>query len=180
MPEVVFANSTAGSPLAWDNLRRPADVDALLEPGILYELKSGGEALKFMGSGWSSPEAGGTWIDGRSGTLEFKLAVKSEEMAKVKKVQFEVLLLGRLENGTGRKQHVTFMVNGAAVSYFMVSNDTQVYTVETPGHIFGGEASTRIRFVCDHANPVLNESGKVLDARKLGLRVSSLIAYYSL
>lgn len=179
MPEVVFANSTAGSPIVWDNLRRPADVDALLEPGVLYELKSGGEALKFMGSGWSLPEPGGTWIDGRSAALEFKLAVKREDMAKVKKVQFEMLLLGRLENGAGRKQHITFMVNGAAVSYFMVSADTQVYTVEVPGHIFGGEASTRIRFVCDHANPVLNETGKVIDARKLGLRVSSLIAYYS-
>lgn len=142
-----------------------------LIPGEVRDIRAGAPALALLAGGFSHPEETAIWIDGLAGTLRFRIprgAIADEEEADL-----IVMLAGRPAATSGRPQHVTLALNGVTLGYFALTEAPSPITLRLPRGLLRAE-EMRLRILADHAEPVRNDGGMVVDPRRLGILVSGI------
>ena len=135
----------------------------------MMDVRTGSAALQYLDTGFSHPEAGGIWIDGGVGTLRFRVA----NAGKIEDMQIALMLAGRPALADNRPQHVTVAVNGMTLGYFQLSAQPVAITVRLPVGLAKAEV-LQVRIIADHAEPVRNAEGAIVDPRRLGILLTGV------
>lgn len=136
----------------------------------VVDVRKGSEGLKFLGSGFSTPEDSAVWINGHSGSLRFRLGDAAPDA--LENLQLAVTLAGRPSQATGRAQHCSISVNGVTLGYYALKNEPTTILVTLPVGVARAD-TFRVRLTADHAEPVVDAQGAIVDPRELGIFVSS-------
>jgi len=130
-----------------------------------------GNAQPYQTHGWSLPEDGFTWTDGKSASLTIPIAgVPSAVVLKVNLMAF-------LASGKLPKQRVLIEVNGEEVGQWELKSGTfQDWTLLLPENVFRGANSVTITFnTPDSFSPA--QLGLYRDGRHLGIAVRNIELY---
>lgn len=130
--------------------------------GTSYEFRSDGKGTPLLRSGFSQPEASGVWIDGKTAHLTFAV----EELPPDHSL---ALVVGGRRSKSGAAQGCRIHVNANEV---LRQTDIAEIPVELRVPLdtgLDGRCEFNIRIELDHAEPVENEAGQVVDGRHLGL-----------
>lgn len=131
-----------------------------------YAMRSRGDGLALLQSGFSAPEETGIWVDGREGVLAFKIAGADAPA----RAEIVFSALGRPATEDGASQRCSVLVNGQVAGRVMVGPHPAQFRVPVPPTVdLEGGALVVLRL--RHADPVLDTGGDVLDSRRLGLHL---------
>ena len=140
-----------------------------LQIGRIYAAKADGDGAAYLRDGFSKPEAAATWIDGRTGVLEFSVdrPVPGETLSLVLGV------MGRRSADGGTPQTCTVVINGIVAERLELADtlrDVRIPIAETVDL----EGSVKVVLRVAHAEPVLGtDTRKVIDKRQLGMQLAS-------
>ncbi len=135
------------------------------EIGFIYELSLNSEGLSLLRGGFSSPENGAVWIDGRYARLEFLMdgPVGGHDL---------YLLAGGRMSKDGIPQTVSVMINGRSCGTHTVSSVPRDMWFPIPDTVNPAARRISVSVTLHHAEQVMNETGDiVLDPRHLGLYI---------
>lgn len=116
-------------------------------------------------SGFHPPAADGSWMDGTAGVMRFEFDTPDSE---------NWLLLigsGRDSKSTGEKQTLSLTLNGKPLGSEIVSEREQRVHFKIDREFLADTTLMRLELKLAHAEPVLDDNGKTIDARKLGFRL---------
>ena len=171
MPEFVYGFSP-GSPIRWADYQVPGAVTERLVPDKPYATQDGGDGLRFLTSGFSTPEPGHIWVVAERAVIEFTMG--AADPARVDEFTFVMTASGRRSLATRRNQHVTFAVNGMVSGYAMLEEDPAEIRFPIPQHLLRGVHTFRIELTPDHADVVVDADGAVIDPRRLSICLHAL------
>jgi hypothetical protein len=129
---------------------------------------SEGNALRFLGSGWSAPEAGVNWTDGGKALLVLPTASPADA------VDLEVFARPFLVQDKAPRQRVRIYVNERLVGeWILTSGEFQEKTMLVPADFLNNPVRTVVAFdLPDAVSPT--QLGIGGDVRRLGLAFRSL------
>ncbi len=136
----------------------------------VVQVKAGEKGTDFLVAGFSTPEARAVWIDGETGLLRFRLGDLQPEDRDLDLV---IQMGGRPSQITGRDQHATVAVNGAILGYMPIEADLTDFVLRLPRGIRPLDILS-VRVTADHAEPVLDSEGRVVDTRHLGIFIGGI------
>jgi hypothetical protein len=136
-----------------------------LEKDRIYDFRRDIEEIRPAINGFYEVENGGTWIDGTSATIQ--LETESDE----RKSWLTFIAAGRKSNLDGSNQQCTISINGTVVSSIDVPEKFKSYELEIPDEVISDQMELELNL--KHAGPVLDQRGKKIDRRNLGLRLKS-------
>ena len=171
LPEVI-EGFTPGTPIRWADYQLPPGVTERLAPGRAYATRAGGEGLRFLASGFSSPEPQHIWIDSERAVIEFTVA--AADPFHIEDFALVIVASGKRSLATGRNQHVTLTVNGMVTGYALVPDPAAEIRFPIPNHLLRGVHTFRIELTPDHSDIVVNAEGEVVDPRRLSVCMQSL------
>jgi hypothetical protein len=148
---------------------QPLGVTRHLPLDRLVETGAGGGGVKYLEQGFSAPEKEGVWIDGDLGVVEFHSAEPT--WAPDLDLDLVVYMNGRAAHDTGRPQHCTVVMNGVAVAYVETPAFNARYAFRVPRNAFPTDGRMRLQLIPDHAEFVYDDSGRVIDPRRLGIHL---------
>lgn len=134
--------------------------------GDVVSFGAHGDSHRFRATGWSSPDASGTWTDGPAASLLFEVAPPAHQLV------LSMTLAGHIQAPDVPQQPVELYVNGEKITTWMVSEAApQVATIPkslTPGGLLVVDlhlpkATSPARF------------GTSADRRRLGVFCSELV-----
>ncbi|MHB8285116.1 MAG: glycosyltransferase family protein [Caulobacteraceae bacterium] len=160
--DFVFA-SASGAPIRWDDYRQSSDAARVIELNKVYATCLTGDGGQYLSSGFSSLEDEHVWIDGVEAEINF--SVPDDE----KDLELVFLVDGRSHTETGRAQHCTVTLNDFVLGYFRVANSEHRFALNP--QLYRGASTWKVRLLVDHAENVVDDEGKVIDSRRLGLQV---------
>jgi hypothetical protein len=171
MPEFVYAYSP-GTPVRWLTGRQDDLSNKLIEPDTMLSVKTGGAGVRYLQEGFSAPEDGGTWLATDRGRLAFTLASRGAEAPE----DYEIVLdlAGRRSSETGRRQHCTVLLNKMAIAYVEIPEEWAEVRFRIPISLRRETNNFVLELVPDHAEPVTDDRGKIVDPRHLSLLIRSL------
>lgn len=157
----------------WGNYSHPRNVVLKLPLGVVLPMTEKGVGTKYLGEGFSMPEANFTWIEGEKGIIEF--ACSPEEAAESLEEDLVFEMVGRPSEETGRQQHCMIVVNGVSLAYVPVPDVKTEIKVRIPRlrHL-AKNGWVKIEIVPDHSELVYDDDGKVADPRRLSVALYSL------
>ena len=170
MPEFVYAYAP-GTPVRWLDNVAPAHAIRKLAPNVPVSTSETGAGLKYLGDGFTAPEPDLTWITGERGIIEFSVA--SDQSAGIPDYVLVLSARGRRSSATGREQHCTIIINGKVVAYHRVPEDDSDLQIAIPHMTMMGPTAFRIEIVPDHHEPVYDQTGAVIDDRRLSMSLKS-------
>ena len=177
LPEFVYAYSP-GTPVRWADYEIPAGVTARLVPERTYLTRFAGEGLRFLGTGFSTPETEHIWVGAERATIEFTMGPADPD--RVEEFTFVMLASGKRSLATGRNQHVAFAVNGMMTGYAALQDHPAEVHFPIPHQLLRGVHSFRIELTPDHADVELDGEGNVIDHRRLSICLRSFHVLRSL
>lgn len=140
--------------------------------GRLYGLCLGGEAVEFLGFGFSRPETRFAWIDGRTAVLE--LSVPSDAGL----LDLVLIASGRAD-ADGARQSCTILANGNPLGVVPVEEDESRLCLAMPLPRSSVPLKVQLTLYLRHATPVCDPDGVVLDSRELGMRIMQVGVFTS-
>ena len=156
------------------NWRHPQALAAILRPPLPRDFPvapekidlSKPESQNFLWYGWSGPEPGFRWTDGKEATMIFAGSAQSDAQLQIKMAPF--LVAGRLPS-----QRLALKLNGKAIGNLnLESNGPAVYRFELPATSLTAKNVLTFQLP-DAASPsYFNMSG---DERQLGIAVSWIV-----
>lgn len=133
-----------------------------IEVGVAYDFRKKGSGTDMLRSGFSQPEPEFVWMDGKSGQIAFTVADLPPDHALV-------LVVGGRRSKSGAQQGCRVQVNSADTAPSVALRDGLTELRVPLLADAGGKAEFKIRLEADHAEPVENEAGVVIDERCLSL-----------
>lgn len=166
LPQFVYAYGP-GTPIRWMDNVAPAYTTRRLAPNVPMRTIENGAGLKYLADGFSTPEPHLTWISGERGILEFSVAANPP----VSNADYVLILSmsGRRSAATGREQHCTIIVNGKVIAYLRVPETETDLQIAVPVINMMAPTAFRVEIVPDHHEPVYDESGVIIDDRRLSV-----------
>lgn len=150
---------------------KPGEVEPIA-PDQTHHLRAGGRGLAYLKSGFSFPEENGVWVTGEQAVLTFELPPAAADRAE--DYQIVLGMLGRRERNSGRMQHCSFIVNNLHVAYQAIPDAFTNVAVSIPINVMRRTGTIKLELIADHAEPVLDDAGRIIDPRPLSLLVNSL------
>jgi len=168
----VSSRSAFTAPTRWGSYSHPRNIALKLPLGVAMPTTQNGAGEKYLAEGFSSPESQFTWIEGESGIIEFACA--PEDTAASLEEELVLEMIGRPSRETGRQQHCTILINGLSVAYVFVPDVKTEIKIRIPRlQNVSKNGWVRIEIIPDHSELVYDKSGKVVDARRLSIALSS-------
>lgn len=171
VPEFVHAYAP-GAPIRWANMLGSGEHTRMLSPDRTYFTRIGEPAIKCLVSGFSVPEAEAVWLAADRGVIEFSLPRGAASVAEDHDIVLS--LAGRRSLVTGRLQHCTYIINNVAVAYTALAESFTEIRIRVPLNALRNTNVFRLELVPDHAEQVVDENGRVTDARHLSLLLQSI------
>jgi hypothetical protein len=171
LPEFVYAYSP-GTPIRWQDYHPPRSVAQNLIPDTEILTRAGSDGLRFLVGGFSQPEADHVWLEGERGVIEFSL--QPSEPARYEDHVLVLTVAGRRCLETGRNQHVTVAINGMVTHYATVPERFVDLEIAIPRMLMRGASTFRVEITPDHAEPVFDDRGAVIDPRRLSVDFNSI------
>jgi hypothetical protein len=132
----------------------------------LYALQRDKDGIALLKTGFSPPEPDFTWVDGVTGILQFTLTQDQRP------VELFLLAGGRALDEGKKQPTCTVLLNDVKLNSFNVEVGLEEYRFPLPAQI-DREAIVTVTLSLDVAEQVLGANGKVIDPRKLGVKVAS-------
>jgi hypothetical protein len=133
---------------------------------LMLETNSKGDGARFLGAGFSSPEAKHTWIDGKTAVVEF---VPPPTQAGLQ--QTLVFFAAGRGARTGRMPSATVMVGDVEVGSFSLAPQARNYEIPLPSGLLRPERLNSVTIKIDLAEPVSGPDGRIVDPRRLGFQL---------
>jgi hypothetical protein len=169
MPTVLHAFAP-GSDIRWSTHRSPDLATKLMPLDKIIDIRAGAKGVDYLISGFSHPETEAVWLAADRGIIEFTIP----QMAAAEDYEIVLNLAGRRATETGRLQHCTILLNKIAIAYIALP---EVYTdirIKMPLNIARTTRVFRVELVPDHAEVVVDQTGRVVDHRTLSLLIRSI------
>lgn len=148
-----------------------------IEPDQTQHIRVGGRGLAYLTSGFSFPEERGVWVAGDRAVLTFELPPAAADHAE--DYQIVLGMLGRRERDTNRMQHCSFIVNNLHVAYQAVPDIFTNVVIAIPINVVRRTSMIKLEMIADHAEPVQDDGGRVIDPRPLSILLGSLAVLQS-
>ena len=139
--------------------------------GVMMDVRQNGNGLAYLTAGFSTPEADFVWADGQAASFAFDIA--NPAGFDIHDIDLAIRLAGRYSRGSGRPQHCAVLVNGVSVAYAEIPEADTLLEFRLPKGLLS-RGTIHCQIVADHAEQVVNNSGHVIDGRRLGFRISRL------
>ena len=138
-----------------------------VRPNHLFETRKGADGVHLLGTGFSTPEAEFTWIDGANALIQLELTESLRHL--------DLLLVtgARASSRTSVPQILQITINDTTVARREIAEGKTEFRVPVPDRI-SVDRTMSILLSLRYAEPVTDENGKVLDPRKLGLWVGGV------
>ncbi len=141
---------------------------AALRLGRTHATRKEGDGLPLLAGGFSVPEDSGTWIEGLEGTIAFEIA----DLDKPQQVEIVLFTLGRTARADDAFQCCSVTVNGQAAGQILVGTQPAQFRIPVPATTdLHGSLTIKLRL--RHAEQVVDDRGKLVDDRRLGLHLIS-------
>jgi hypothetical protein len=170
IPEFVFAYSP-GSPIRWDRYTPPHSMFTRIRTNASLATAAGSEGLKCLSSGFGSPEPDHIWLLAERGIIEFSLPPQASDA--VEDYCIILTIAGRHSVATGREQHCTIALNGMIIAYTTVPEQISEIKIDIPLNLVAGSSSFRLELTPDHADPIFDDFGTIIDDRRLSIMLKS-------
>jgi hypothetical protein len=135
-------------------------------PGYNITFGKGGNAEKYQKGGWSGPEEGFTWTDGKSATLLIPIGPPKSDIIMNLSIYTPLVVPGKLEN-----QRVIINVNGRKVVEWIIT-DAGEYNIKIPKDYIKGYFLNVGFELPDAARPI--DLGINTDTRELALAIKTI------
>ncbi|CAL1693002.1 hypothetical protein MMB232_03185 [Brevundimonas subvibrioides] len=171
IPKFVYSTGPV-TPRRWEDYAAPYDVTHRIPLARSLSAAMGGEALAFMETGFSPPETEHSWLADERGILSFSLGASPK--AAFESYELVLTAQGRRSVSTGREQHCSVAVNGKFVAFVRVPEHEFNIHIPIPPMVTSGSRNVRVEIVPEHAEPVFDENGDIVDPRRLSVKLLAI------
>lgn len=158
--------SQGGLGLRWERYALPTAAAPLLQPNKLYHLSTAGNGLRYLGKGFSRPEAQHVWIEEDVADIVFQLPEHRD------KLSLQLTCWARPSQAAPQRQGFTITVNDLPVAYTEVDQDRKTLRFPLPPKLIDAGDDFKIAIVPDYPEQIKNGSGVVVDPRRLSVALS--------
>ena len=139
-----------------------------LKLGRTYAMRKEGDGLALLKEGFSVAEDTGIWIEGREATIAFDVA----DVDKPQRAEIVLIAFGRMANADGAFQNCSVIVNDQVAGQIVLGPQPAEFRIPVPATT-DLHAGTMVKLRLRHAEQVVDNMGKLVDDRRLGLHLVS-------
>ncbi len=136
--------------------------------GRTYAMRKQGDGLALLKDGFSVAEDTGIWIEGGEGTIAFDIA----DVDKPQRAEIVLFALGRMANADGAFQCCSVIVNNQVAGQILLGPQPAQFRIQVPATT-DLHSGTTVKLRLRHAEQVVDNAGKLVDDRRLGLHLIS-------
>lgn len=162
----------AAASVRWETYHTRQHETKMVEIDRCYRTNLGGDGGEFLAAGFFDPEANAAWMGDERGVIEFSLPRHAAE--HIEDFQIVLEMSGRKSIATGRDQHCTFILNQMAIAYTDLAERIGQIRLKIPMDILRTTSTFRLEIIADHADPVFDDHGKIIDPRPLSALLYSI------
>jgi len=131
-----------------------------------HQFGAGGDEVMAASQGFFGVEDDALWIDGLNASIGLEVDTGG------KTCWLSLVAAGRRSAATGDDQTCTVALDGTVLGTVRLDESFGQYFLEIPATVPSG--IVRLALTAAHAEPVLDDNGKTVDSRRLGVRIKAV------